>query len=66
MKEMNGACFLYSETGTEGGYWAMQEDGFVAQDGHWRYEGLQKGSEERRKLTKQADEDEKYGRSPRE
>jgi hypothetical protein len=41
MKEMKGVCFLHSETGTEGGYWAMQEDGFVTRDGHWRYEGLQ-------------------------
>ena len=41
MKEMKGVCFLHSETGTEGGWWAMQEDGFVADDGHWRYEGMQ-------------------------
>jgi hypothetical protein len=41
MKEMKGVCFLFSETGTEGGWWAMQEDGFVAEHGHWKYEGLQ-------------------------
>lgn len=41
LKEMKGVCFLFSETGTEGGWWAMQEDGFVAEDGHWKYEGLQ-------------------------
>jgi len=41
MKEMNGVCFLYSETGTEGGWWAMQEDGFADKDGSWSYEGLQ-------------------------
>jgi hypothetical protein len=35
MKEMKGVCFLFSETGTEGGWWAMQEDGFVTEDGHW-------------------------------
>lgn len=39
MKEMKGVTFLHSETGTEGGWWAMQEDGF-ANDGHWDYEGL--------------------------
>lgn len=41
MKEMKGVCFLHSETGTEGGWWAMQEDGFVTEDGDWRYEGMQ-------------------------
>ena len=41
MKEMKGVCFLFSETGTEGGWWAMQEDRFVTEDGHWSYEGLQ-------------------------
>ena len=41
MKEMKGVCLLFSETGTEGGWWAMQEDGYVAEDGHWLYEGLQ-------------------------
>ena len=40
-REMKGVCFLFSETGTEGGWWAMQEDGFVTEDGHWKYEGLQ-------------------------
>jgi hypothetical protein len=33
VKEMRGVCFLHSETGTEGGWWAMQEDGFVTEDG---------------------------------
>ena len=33
MKEMKGVCLLFSETGTEGGWWAMQEDGFVIEDG---------------------------------
>jgi hypothetical protein len=36
MKEMKGVCFLLSETGTEGGWWVMQEDGFVTEDGHWK------------------------------
>jgi hypothetical protein len=40
MKEMKGVCFLHSETGTEGGRWAMQEDGFADKDGYWGYEGL--------------------------
>lgn len=40
MKEMKGVCFLYSETGTEGGWWAMQKDGFADHDGSWSYEGL--------------------------
>ncbi len=39
-KEMKGICLLFSETGTEGGWWAMQEDGFVDKDGCWSYEGL--------------------------
>jgi hypothetical protein len=41
MKKMKGVCFLFSETGTEGGWWAMQEDGFADKDGSWSYEGLQ-------------------------
>ena|ERR1035437_527197 len=41
VKEMKGVTFLHSETGTEGGWWAMQEGEFVTEDGHWRYEGLQ-------------------------
>ena len=40
-KKMKGVCFLFSETGTEGGWWAIQEDGFVTEDGCWKYEGLQ-------------------------
>jgi hypothetical protein len=41
MIEMKGIAFLFSETGTEGGWWAIQEDGFLADDGiHWKYEGL--------------------------
>lgn len=37
---MKGVCFLYSETGTEGGFWAMQEDGYETKEGDWSYEGL--------------------------
>ena len=40
-RELKGVCFLFSETGTEGGWWAIQEDGFVTDDGDWAYEGLQ-------------------------
>jgi hypothetical protein len=41
IKEMKGVCFLFSETGTEGGWWAMQEDDFVTEDEQWSHEGLQ-------------------------
>ena len=41
MKVIKGVCFLFSETGTEGGWWAIQEDGFANPDGSWKYEGLQ-------------------------
>jgi hypothetical protein len=40
IKEMRGVCFLFSETGTEGGWWAMQEDGFADKDGYWDYKGV--------------------------
>jgi hypothetical protein len=41
IKEIKGIAILFSETGTEGGYWAVQEDGFLCEDGiHWKYEGL--------------------------
>jgi hypothetical protein len=40
-RTMTGVCFLFTETGTEGGWWAMNEDGFLDKDGvHWTYEGL--------------------------
>ena len=42
MREIHGIAFLFTETGTEGGWWAVQEDGYLDTDGvHWRYEGLQ-------------------------
>jgi len=41
MKEMKGVCFLHSETGTEGGWWAMQKDGYADEEGHWSYAGLE-------------------------
>ena len=40
MKEIRGVCFLHSETRTEGGWWAVQEDGFETDSGHWKYEWL--------------------------
>ena len=39
-KEMKGVCFIFSETGTEGGWWAVQEDGFADENGYWDYKGL--------------------------
>ena len=36
MNEMQGVCFLFSETGTEGGWWAMREDGLAEGDGDLR------------------------------
>ena len=39
-KEIKGVCFLFSETGTEGGWWAVQEDGYTYPGGNWMYEGL--------------------------
>lgn len=57
MKEMKGRTILFSETGTEGGWWAIQEDGFLADDGvHWKYEGL-RYLEEGDELTVYAGED---------
>jgi hypothetical protein len=41
IKEIKGVCFLHSETGMEGGRWAMQQDGFADEDGYWSYQGLQ-------------------------
>ena len=40
VKEIKGVCFLFSETGTEGGWWAVQDERFIAEDGFWSYEGL--------------------------
>jgi hypothetical protein len=32
---------FFSETGTEGGWWAMQEDGYLSEDGvHWSYDDI--------------------------
>lgn len=46
MAEYKGVLTFYSETGTEGGYWAFQDEKFIEPasitfpDGHWLYEGL--------------------------
>ena len=41
---IRGTLHLYSETGTEGGYWAIQDERFITtrEDGteHWSYDGL--------------------------
>ncbi len=36
IKEVKGVCLLFTETGMEGGRWAMQEE-----NGRWKYEGRQ-------------------------
>ena len=44
---MKGVCHFHSETGTEGGYWAFQDERFITKTGmrppmheSWSYEGL--------------------------
>jgi len=38
---LRGILHLYSETGTEGGYWAFQDSRYISPDGkHWSYDGL--------------------------
>ena len=44
-KELKGVCFFYSETGTEGGYWAFQDECFIKPAGpypcpQFDYKGL--------------------------
>lgn len=40
----DGICYFYSETGTEGGYWAFQDKRFITEDPtygpQYAYEGL--------------------------
>ena len=47
MAPIRGTLFLWSETGTEGGHWALQDERFVTQTGlappfdqSWDYRGL--------------------------
>jgi len=43
---MRGVCTFHSETGTEGGYWAFQDEQFIEPptkdmpSGRWSYDGL--------------------------
>ena len=38
---LRGVCHLYSETGTEGGYWAFQDERYISADGtSWSYMGM--------------------------
>lgn len=43
---ITGVCHFYSETGTEGGHWAFQDEKFIFEDAkmptgiRWSYEGL--------------------------
>jgi len=40
-EKIEGQCFFYSETGTEGGYWAFQDRKYIDEKtGGWSYEGL--------------------------
>lgn len=36
---IKGACFFYTETGTEGGHWAFQNEKHISPH-EWSYEGL--------------------------
>jgi hypothetical protein len=46
METIKGTLFLYSETGTEGGYWAIQDERFIQPPTEdwphprWSYDGL--------------------------
>jgi hypothetical protein len=46
METIKGTLHLYSETGTEGGYWAIQDENFIFPPTeewpheHWSYDGL--------------------------
>lgn len=38
---LRGILFFYSETGTEGGYWAFQDSKYISEDRkRWLYNGL--------------------------
>jgi len=37
---MTGTAFLFSETGTEGGWWTINGDGFLHKDGSVLWHGI--------------------------
>lgn len=37
---LRGLIHFYSETGTEGGHWAFQDEQHIRPNGSWSYEGL--------------------------
>lgn len=37
---MKGVLELFSETGTEGGFWAFQDEAFIKDNDHWDIAGL--------------------------
>ena len=39
-KALRGVCFFFSETGTEGGYWAFQDSAYIKSPEEWSYDGL--------------------------
>jgi hypothetical protein len=39
MRRITGILHVFAETGTEGGSWAIQDEGFIVGD-RWSYEGL--------------------------
>ncbi len=45
-KTLEGFCYFYAETGTEGGLWAFQDKKFIGKptpkfpNGQWSYDGL--------------------------
>ncbi len=39
--EIKGLLFFHSETGTEGGYWTIQDSKYISEDGkQWSYDGM--------------------------
>ena len=38
--KLEGICYFYTETGTEGGFWAFQDSQYIISPSQWSYEGL--------------------------